>query len=95
VPSVAGLHLSAIFRGRRHTLERDIVARATAAGVGLHGLSDFYVRRPARPGLVFGYGAVPTDQIEHALRRLRACFGSAISGSFEVRGRDAQGSGGG
>ena len=55
----------------------DIVARANAVGVGLRGLSDFYVGRPVRPGLVFGYGGVPLGKIEDGLRRLRACLASA------------------
>lgn len=30
--------------------------------------------RPVRPGLVLGYGAIPTDHIEEGLHKVRDCF---------------------
>jgi DNA-binding transcriptional MocR family regulator len=32
------------------------------------------VDTPAPPGLVLGYGAIPTDRIDEGLDRLRRCF---------------------
>jgi len=32
------------------------------------------VDRPTRPGVVVGYGAIPTDRLDEGLRRLRGCF---------------------
>jgi GntR family transcriptional regulator / MocR family aminotransferase len=51
-----------------------VLERARAAGVGLRGLSYWDVGPPSQPGLVFGYGAVPTARIDEGLRRLRRCF---------------------
>ena len=31
-------------------------------------------RQRRRPGIVLGYGAIPTARIEEGLRQLRACF---------------------
>lgn len=81
VPSVAGLHLSATFKDTSARLEREAVARAKAAGVGLHPLSGFYAHRPARPGLVLGYGAIATHRIDEGLRRLRASLAAVTQGN--------------
>jgi GntR family transcriptional regulator / MocR family aminotransferase len=74
IPSAAGLHVAAV--ARNPSVERVIavVRRASDAGVGLHELSRFAVAAPARPGLVLGYGAIPTTDIDEGLSRLRKCF---------------------
>ncbi len=66
LPSSAGLHLSAL-------AERDLrplVRRARHQGIRLYSLGEFSMAA-GRHGLVFGYGAVPTDRIEPGLARLR------------------------
>jgi GntR family transcriptional regulator/MocR family aminotransferase len=50
------------------------VDRAFAAGVVVQPLSMFRIDQPARAGLALGYGAIPTDDIPEALRRLRAAL---------------------
>ncbi|MFP2907244.1 PLP-dependent aminotransferase family protein [Pyxidicoccus sp. 3LFB2] len=77
VPSMAGLHLSAMLRPGSRRLEQDVVARANAVGVGLVPLSRYYAGPSAKPGLVLGYGAVATARIDEGLRRLRACISAA------------------
>jgi hypothetical protein len=44
------------------------------AGVRVYPLSRFSFDRPSSPGLVIGYGVIPTPKIDEGLRRLRECF---------------------
>jgi GntR family transcriptional regulator/MocR family aminotransferase len=74
VPSAAGLHVAAIARSASADQIRGVVHRASDAGVEVQELSRFGVHAPARPGLVLGYGAIPTARLEEGLRRLRNCF---------------------
>jgi GntR family transcriptional regulator/MocR family aminotransferase len=76
IPSVAGLHVSALARHASAEQLDAIVRSATDAGVEVQQLSSFALEPPARPGLVLGYGAIPTERIEEGLRRLRTCFDS-------------------
>jgi GntR family transcriptional regulator/MocR family aminotransferase len=69
VPSVAGLHVCALFRDEA-TDDRAVVARAAARGVRVEPLSKHYREQPARPGLVLGYGGIEADALPDALRRL-------------------------
>lgn len=77
---MAGLHLSATFRRGGLKLEREAVARAQAAGVGLFTLSRYCAGPRAKAGLVLGYGAMPTSRIAEGLRRLGACLATASGG---------------
>ena len=72
IPSAAGLHLAAFLRDR--TQDREIVARALAGGVAVHPLSNCMLMSESRPGLLFGYGGIPTDRIAEGLARLRRCL---------------------
>ncbi|MEV4258918.1 PLP-dependent aminotransferase family protein, partial [Spirillospora sp. NPDC049652] len=67
VPSAAGLHLSATLSGPS---DAETVRAAEAEGVALFPLSGFAVTEPPLNGLVFGYGAITSDGIREALRRL-------------------------
>ncbi|WP_460526310.1 MocR-like pyridoxine biosynthesis transcription factor PdxR [Flindersiella endophytica] len=81
VPSVAGLHVAAYFRSETVDDTRDVVDPARRAGVALPALSWFSARpQHTRPGLVLGYGAIPTDRIDEGLRRLRSCL-LAVAGA--------------
>jgi GntR family transcriptional regulator/MocR family aminotransferase len=73
IPSVAGLHLAALLRGHGRQ-DVAVAQRASTAGVAVRPLSGFAVTQPPQAGLVFGYGAVPTERIEEGLRRLRRCL---------------------
>ena len=72
VPSSAGVHLSAL--ALRHTADEigSIVKRAWEAGVAVQELSTFAVGAERRAGLLIGYGAIATKDIDEGLRRLRA-----------------------
>jgi GntR family transcriptional regulator/MocR family aminotransferase len=74
VPSIAGLHIAAVARTASADQVATIVRRASDAGVVVQELSRFGVDSPGPPGLLLGYGAIPTAHIEEGLRRLRACF---------------------
>ena len=53
-----------------------MLGRASAAGVGVQPLTlpMFDVGPPVQPGIILGYGAIPTADIEEGLGRLRRCF---------------------
>lgn len=72
VPSVAGLHLTAVFRAP--PVDDEAVVRAARdTGVELNALSRYAVDAPARSGLVLGYGAITVTRIDEGVRRLAAC----------------------
>ena len=60
-------------RVRRPNRRPSCAGRPTA-GVVVQELSKFGVDSPGPPGLLLGYGAIPTARIEDGLRRLRSCF---------------------
>lgn len=70
VPSSAGLHLAALLPPDSDDVE--IARRAAAGGVALFPLSQF---GGSVQGLVLGYGAIATAEIDEGLRRL----GSALA----------------
>jgi len=74
VPSIAGLHVTAVARTASIEEISAVFARAVERGVQSQRLEKFYFNNPARAGLLFGYGAIPTAKISEGLRRLRACF---------------------
>jgi GntR family transcriptional regulator/MocR family aminotransferase len=74
IPSSAGLHVAArVTAGASIDLVR-VLSDAQDAGVRVYPLSRFCHDPPAQPGLVIGYGVIPTSKIDEGLRRLRACF---------------------
>jgi GntR family transcriptional regulator / MocR family aminotransferase len=66
IPSSAGIHLSAVGAIDDMATKR----RARSAGVAVQAVTYFTVGS-SPPGLVIGYGAIPLDRIDEALRRLR------------------------
>jgi GntR family transcriptional regulator/MocR family aminotransferase len=74
VPSAAGLHVAATAPTSTPEEVQAVLDRASAAGVRVQPLSMFDVGPPSQPGIVLGYGAVPTTDIEEGLSRLRRCF---------------------
>jgi GntR family transcriptional regulator/MocR family aminotransferase len=66
--SVAGLHLSAFLR--RGIAAEAVVEKARQAGVGVHFLNDCYFGRPAKSGLILGYGVIEEGAIPEGLKRL-------------------------
>jgi GntR family transcriptional regulator/MocR family aminotransferase len=76
VPSVAGLHVTAMARTASAETIDTVVRRASALGVKVQPLSMFDVDSPSRPGIVLGYGAIPTTRIDEGMGLLRRCFDS-------------------
>jgi GntR family transcriptional regulator/MocR family aminotransferase len=74
VPSVTGMHLVATLRSRSVSRERDIAERARAEDAGFDRLSVYCTAKRPQTGLVLGYGAIATSNIDEGLRRLRRCF---------------------
>jgi GntR family transcriptional regulator/MocR family aminotransferase len=71
----AGMYLSAAFpEGWR---DREIAIRAAERGLWTAPLSDAYLGRTPRPGLILGYGSTPTEEIPQSVRRLREVIRSA------------------
>ncbi|MGJ7510822.1 PLP-dependent aminotransferase family protein [Variovorax sp. GT1P44] len=69
VPATAGFHLAALCR---RDLDMDMLLRlARRVDVGLYTLDGFYHFSPARQGLMMGYGAIETEDIDPSLDRLR------------------------
>ena len=75
VASSVGMHLCAIARTATVDQMAAVVGRASAAGVECHPLSMFAAGAAPRSGLVLGYGAIATEDIDEGMRRLRSCFG--------------------
>jgi GntR family transcriptional regulator/MocR family aminotransferase len=72
VPSVTGLHLTAISRSLSARRLAAAVRGASALGVEAQELVRFAVEGLKPPtGLVLGYGAIPTERIPDGLRILR------------------------
>jgi GntR family transcriptional regulator/MocR family aminotransferase len=74
VPSIAGLHITALARTASAEQISTVVQKASETGVAVQELSMLTVARTARPGILLGYGAIPTTRIQEGLRRLRSCF---------------------
>ncbi|TFW04798.1 PLP-dependent aminotransferase family protein [Oxalobacteraceae bacterium OM1] len=69
IPAVAGFHLSASLRS---DLDVELLCRlARRLEVGLYPLGPFYHGPVTRPGLLFGFGAIDTIDIDEALDRVR------------------------
>jgi GntR family transcriptional regulator/MocR family aminotransferase len=74
IPSSAGLHVTALARGASTGEIAAVARRAAEAGVAIQILASFAIGAAASAGIVLGYGAIATGQIEEGLRRLRKCF---------------------
>lgn len=75
IPSAAGLHLCARLAPGTAVDLAEVVARARDRGVGIDELAGYCGENPARAGLVIGYGAIRSTQIDEGLRRLADSFG--------------------
>lgn len=69
VPAVAGFHLAAL--ARRPLDIAQLLEVARQAELELLGLAPFFQQSPRRDGLLLGYGAIDTLDIDPALDRLR------------------------
>jgi GntR family transcriptional regulator/MocR family aminotransferase len=74
VPSAAGLHIAARAVPDADVDIDKVIARARAAGVAVHALSQFSGESSLDSGLVIGYGAIPTAKVNEGLKWLGASF---------------------
>lgn len=74
LPSAAGIHVTAIAKTANVPQVAAIVRRARDAGVAVHELLSFAVDSAPSPGIVLGYGAIPSARVNEGLRRLLKCF---------------------
>jgi GntR family transcriptional regulator/MocR family aminotransferase len=65
----AGLHLAA--RAKLPVDVEAFVQKARRADIGVESVRDYQWGRPARAGVVFGYGAIDEKGIQQGLERLR------------------------
>jgi GntR family transcriptional regulator/MocR family aminotransferase len=70
MPAVAGLHVAALSRSASIDEISDVAVRASELGVQVQRLAKFAFDNPPRPGLLFGYGAIPTSKIHEGLSLL-------------------------
>jgi GntR family transcriptional regulator / MocR family aminotransferase len=70
IPSAYGMHITALLAndGDANALALDM----GEAGYRVHTLDRYYMAKPGRPGLVFGYGIADGQQLEEALDFLAA-----------------------
>jgi GntR family transcriptional regulator/MocR family aminotransferase len=64
----AGAHV--VLWPRKRTAESAIVEKAAARGVGVYGISRYFLTRPSRKGLVLGYSRMREEEILEGIRRL-------------------------
>jgi GntR family transcriptional regulator / MocR family aminotransferase len=70
----AGMFLTATLSGRLR--DREIAIRAAQRGLWLAPLSDCYLGKPERQGLVLGYGSTSNEEMTPAVARLRDVLAS-------------------
>jgi GntR family transcriptional regulator/MocR family aminotransferase len=64
----AGMHLAMTLKGARDV---DIAARAEKDNLWLLPLSSSYLGKPLRRGFILGFGSTRTEEMRHAVRKLR------------------------
>ena len=64
----AGVHV-VLWLGRDFS-EKAIIEKAAARGVGVYGVSRYFLKRPSRPGLMLGYSRLKENEIREGIRRL-------------------------
>ena len=70
----AGTHV--VIWPRQRVVEQDVVAQAASVGVGIYGISQYFLERPPRAGFLLGYSRLIARDIHDGIRRLRQirCF---------------------
>jgi GntR family transcriptional regulator / MocR family aminotransferase len=70
----AGTHV--VIWPRQPVVEKDVVSQAALLGVGIYGISQYFIDRPSRVGFLLGYSRLMPRDIHDGVRRLRQirCF---------------------
>ena len=74
VPAHGGLHVTARLRRAEAEQDVEVARRARDQGVEIFPLSYHFRDQPPEAGLLFGYGAITTEDIEEGLDLLSRCF---------------------
>jgi GntR family transcriptional regulator/MocR family aminotransferase len=69
IPSTAGFHMAVMFKGPINLPL--LIELARKVEIGLYPLTGFYTDTPPRDGLILGFGAIETLDIDPAMDRLR------------------------
>ena len=64
----AGAHV--VLWPRHRVAEQPVITRAAALGVGIYGISPYFLRRPLRTGFLLGYSRMREREISEGIRRL-------------------------
>lgn len=70
--SGAGAHV--VLWPRKHTAEESLIAAASSKGVGIYGISAYFLKKPRRTGIMLGYSRMNEAAIAEGIRRLRDVF---------------------
>jgi len=54
--------------------EEAVIHRAASRGVGIYGISRYFLTRPSRTGLMLGYSRMNEEEIQEGIRRLGETF---------------------
>jgi GntR family transcriptional regulator/MocR family aminotransferase len=65
----SGTHI--VLWPRKRVSEAGIIAEAAKHGVGIYGISPYFLKRPSRTGLMLGYSRMNEAEIVEGVRRLR------------------------
>ena len=78
IPSIAGLHLSALASTAADVPALMEIARRH--DIGMFALRGLYIGKAARHGFAFGYGAIGERAIAEAFTRLRKIWPGRLAG---------------
>ncbi len=70
--SGAGAHV--VLWPKKRTEEESLVAAAASRGVGIYGISPYFMNKPRRTGIMLGYSRMNESAIAEGIRRLRDVF---------------------
>jgi len=69
----AGTHV-VLWPTDKRIAEDEVIQHAAARGVGVYGISGYYLARPARVGLMLGYSRMNEQGIREGIRLLGEAF---------------------
>jgi GntR family transcriptional regulator/MocR family aminotransferase len=64
----AGSHI--VLWPNKHISESAVIEKAAARGVGIYGLSGYFLAGRSKPGFLLGYSRMKADEIREGIRRL-------------------------
>jgi GntR family transcriptional regulator/MocR family aminotransferase len=64
----AGAHI--VLWPRRRIAEDAVIAQAALRGVGVYGISPYFLKKPSRTGIMLGYARMREAEIREGIRRL-------------------------